>query len=95
MTKPTEHFESDHHALATGILLGVLMRGTGDRLGMPDPRDVPKVTIEGPLRDTHGNYTNQILVRIASEPYTLTVDPALSEAMRAGGTKRPEGAVST
>lgn len=79
MSNPTTHFESQHHALAAGVLMGALMRVSAEE-------DVVfELSVEQPLTDVDGNYTNQLLVRIAGEPYTVTIEPSLVEAMRDAG----------
>lgn len=67
------HFGNDEHALASGIVLGALLKASGESNAI--------VKDARPFMDGR-DYTNQILVRIGDRHYTLTVDEATAEALR-------------
>lgn len=71
MSKRPNDLTDGYHALATGLVLGSLMKESGD--GMLDE--------VRPFYDAEGNYTNQMLVTINGKPYTVTVEDALVEAL--------------
>lgn len=60
-----ENFEDDRHALATGLILGTLIKGSQD--------DTMLKVLE-PVLDEDGNYTNTIRVEAYGDMYYLTVD---------------------
>lgn len=79
--KRREHFESADHALAAGVLLGHLHRAIARD---QEAEDIGiGISSVRPFMDDEGNYTNQMLVRIGSHDYTITIDEAVAEAMHA------------
>lgn len=70
------HFSGDSHALATGIILGALMKANEG----VDPSSLSVQDVR-PYYDAAGNYTNQIQVRIGNKHYTVTVEDAVAEAV--------------
>lgn len=71
---PHGNFDTGHHALATGLILGALMR-----VGAQEEELISDVR---PYVDSDGNYTRQIIVQVGSELYTLTIEQAYAEALK-------------
>lgn len=66
------HFDSDEHALATGVILGALVKASAEENILVEAR---------PFMDGR-DYTKQILVQVGDKHFTVTVEEATWEVLR-------------